>query len=104
MNPDIFVCPEVVVVSGEDFSELGTVAVTKTNQDNDYARDKRGYLKIYGDDVLLWEDSSISSSTKPYEMSVDISGVTDLRIEICGFPVNLMYDCLAVIFDDVVLC
>ena len=91
-------------IGGKYTTLLGTVAVTKTNQDNDYARDKRGYLKIYGDDVLLWEDSSISSSTKPYEMSVDISGVTDLRIEICGFSVNLMYDCLAVIFDDVVLC
>ena len=81
----------------------GTVAVTKADQDNDFDRNKRGYIRIYGDGNLLWEDADLNTATKPYDMSVDITGVTDLKVEMSGFSVNLMMDCMAVIFDDVTL-
>lgn len=81
----------------------GTVAVTKADQNNDYARDKRGCIRIYGDGNLLWEDADLNSATKPYDMSVDITGVIDLKVELIGFQVNLMLDSMDVIFNDATL-
>ena len=43
-----------------------------------------GSYKIYGDGVLLYERNNISSQTKPYTIEVDITGVTDLKIEMYG--------------------
>lgn len=79
----------------------GTVAVTKADQNN--YNGKSGYIRIYGDGNLLWEDADLNIATKPYAMSVDISGVTDLRVEMRGFPVNFMWNSLGVIFDNVTL-
>ena len=56
-----------------------TVAVTKKG-----SNDQLGYIKIYGDQQLLWEDRALSITTKPYSIEVDVSGVTDLRIEMNG--------------------
>ena len=56
----------------------GIVAVARESVGGEGA----GYIRIYGDNVLLWEENNITSSTKPFEMSVNISGVTDLKIEI----------------------
>lgn len=43
-----------------------------------------GSLKIYGDGILLYEKSGIGSQTKPYHIEIDITGVTDLKIEMYG--------------------
>lgn len=43
-----------------------------------------GIVKVFGDDRLLWGTNTLGVATKPYEIEVDISGVTDLRIEVYG--------------------
>lgn len=44
-----------------------------------------GKVQVYGDDILLYEKSDITFTTKPTAtIEVDISGVTDLRIELYG--------------------
>ena len=53
----------------------GTVAVTGG------ASDRCGIIRIYGDGRLLWADENLKSSTAPYEITVDISGVSDLKVE-----------------------
>ena len=58
----------------------GTFAITNSSKGTDYV----GYIKIYGDGELLWENTDIGSSTKPTDFSVDITGVTDLKIRMCG--------------------
>lgn len=81
----------------------GIVAVEKGDQDSDFDRDRCGYIQVYGDGTLLWEDTKINTSSKPYEMSVDISEVTDLKIVMSGFPINLSWDHISVIFANVTL-
>lgn len=39
-----------------------------------------GYIEIYGDDNLLWSDYHITKETLPYDIKVDVSGVSVLRI------------------------
>lgn len=58
----------------------GTVCISKRSVGTKCT----GYIKIYGDDILLWEDNNISAGTKPYNISVNVSGVTDLKIAMCG--------------------
>lgn len=45
-----------------------------------------GYIRIYGDDRMLFEAKDIASDTKSYPIEVDIRGVTDLKIEMSGGP------------------
>ena len=90
-------------IGGKYTTLSGTIAVTKTSQDNDFDRNKRGYVRVYGDDTLLWEDADLTTETKPYEMSVDITGVTDLRVEIQGFGTHLMSEMMSVIFENATL-
>lgn len=52
--------------------------------DSDKGSQCKGSYKIYGDGVLLYEKSGIGSMTKPYQIEVDITGVTDLKIEMYG--------------------
>jgi len=59
-----------------------------------------GFIKIYGDGVLLWEDTNITATTKPYNMSVNISGVTDLKIQMSR---GGDWNGVNVLFADVVL-
>lgn len=40
--------------------------------------------RIWGDGILLYEKDNITSDTKPYEVEVDITGVTDLKLEMYG--------------------
>ena len=88
---------------GKKYSTLtGTLAVTKADV-SEFDQDKTGYVRIYGDGTLLWEDASINARTKPYEFTVDISDVTDLEIKMCGFSVNLSWDFLGVILENVQL-
>lgn len=53
-----------------------TVAVRQGADSN-----KIGIIRIYGDGRLLWSDENIRKDTKPYNIEVDISGITDLKIE-----------------------
>lgn len=43
-----------------------------------------GSVRIYGDNRLLFEKYDITCETKPYMIDVDITGVTDLKIELYG--------------------
>ena len=90
-------------IGGKYHTLSGIVAVTKGDQDTDTDRNKRGHIRIYGDDRLLWEDEDLNTLTHPYEMSVDISGVNDLRIEIQGFDARLMTSGINVIFENAML-
>ena len=88
---------------GQKYSTLtGTLAVTKTDS-GPLDSEQNGYVRIYGDDVLLWEDCTLNSYTKPYDFSVDITGVTDLKITANGYSANLGWDYLAVILENVSL-
>lgn len=40
-----------------------------------------GSIIIYGDGKVLYRKSNISSSSRPFNIKVDISGITDLKIE-----------------------
>ncbi len=40
-------------------------------------------LLIYGDEMLVYENREIPGNGKPFEITVDITGITDLRIEMC---------------------
>lgn len=42
---------------------------------------REGYLKIYGDDKLLYTSDVITSGSLPQDFAVDISGVVKLKIE-----------------------
>ena len=90
-------------IEGKYHTLSGIVAVTKGDQDTDTDRNKRGHIRVYGDDRLLWEDADLNTMTRPYEMSVDISGVQDLRIEMQGFDARLMSSGINVIFENAVL-
>ena len=61
---------------------------------------KPSTLRIYGDDVLLYEKTDIKSTTKPYDIKVDITGVTDLRIE-TSTPSDMGYNSVEVYLVDV---
>ena len=88
---------------GQKYSTLtGTLAVTKADS-GPLDSEQNGYVRIYGDDVLLWEDCTLNSYTKPYDFSVDITGVTDLKITANGYSANLGWDYLAVILENVSL-
>ena len=58
----------------------GTIAVDKGS----IGSKKIGFIKIYGDEVLLWEDTNIDALTEPYDISVNVSGVKHLKIVMCG--------------------
>lgn len=76
----------------------GVVAVANESKGGEGA----GHIRIYGDGVLLWSDTNITSAVKPYEMSVNISGVTDLKIEI-GRGGKESYNGVHVLFANVTL-
>lgn len=67
-------------IEGKYNTLKATVAVTKSS----IGSEKIGYIKIYGDDLLLWEDTNINAMTEPYEINVNIFGVKHLKIEMCG--------------------
>lgn len=74
----------------------GTLCIT------DYSAGSKGKgeLKIYGDDKLLFE-KSVGGASKPQTVSVDITGVTDLKVALsCGDDI---YHPVYVMFADVTL-
>ena len=78
---------------GAKYNRLqGTVALSRSCAGSRYL----GYLRIYGDNKLLYE-IEINGSFKPQAIDVDITGVTDLTIEIDAS----MY--LYFLFSDVTL-
>lgn len=69
-----------------------TVAVTKAKVNTALFTDTYAGIIIYGDGKVLYENTMLSTSTKPFEISLDVSGVTDLTIEMIGKDTNLNYD------------
>ena len=47
-----------------------------------YSSDNRGTVRIIGDGRTLWERNDLTVDMKPTNISVDVTGVTDLTIEI----------------------
>lgn len=64
--------------------EYNVLTATGFIEKSDRGGSGGGSYKIYGDGILLYEKSSITSDTKPYSIEVDITGVTDLKIEMFG--------------------
>lgn len=56
-----------------------TIAVEKSA-----GSEYHGAIRIYGDGKLLYSNEKIERDTKPYNIQIDISGVTDLKIDIDG--------------------
>lgn len=88
----------IYYIDGKFNTLTGTVAVSKGS----IGSKKIGYIKIYGDDLLLWEDTNIDALTEPYEISVDISGVRQLKLEMCG-PGNMGFNGISVMLCDPIL-
>lgn len=59
-------------------------AIVAVRKKDSIGENRIGIIRIYGDGRLLWSDENIRKDTKPYNIQVDISGVTDLKIEIYG--------------------
>lgn len=55
----------------------GTIAIVYGGGD-----DEPCMVRIYGDNRLLYELNNISGSTKPTSIEVDITGITDLKVEL----------------------
>lgn len=74
---------EVYYLAENNYKVLtATVAVMKPWSSIDEQR--VGIIRIYGDDRLLWADTSIKSRTKPYMIEVSVDGVKELKIEMYG--------------------
>lgn len=53
-----------------------TIYGRSNENDSEYA-----YIKVYGDDVLIYENNQISdNTTKPFDISLNVTGVSELRI------------------------
>jgi len=65
-------------------AKYNTLTATGIILEDDKGSKCKGMFRIYGDGVLLYEKTGIDSKTKPYEIEVDITGVTDLKIEMYG--------------------
>ncbi len=61
-----------------------TLEATGIIRSKDKGSKYEGSYKIYGDGKLLYSKDKIGSKTKPYSVKVNISGVTDLKIEMYG--------------------
>jgi len=78
----------------------GTAAISDSSRG--YQTNYPGYIKIYGDGKLLYSYIDFTSSVKPFEISVDITGVTDLKIDVVS-NIPLINTGLIVLFSDVTL-
>ena len=60
----------------------GTVVVAKEDKGQSYV----ACIRIFGDGILLFENMNITSDTKPIKVEIDITNVSDLKIELisCG--------------------
>ncbi len=64
--------------------EYRTLTATGIIRRKDKGSRFEGSYRIYGDGRLLYSRDGIGSMTKPYEIVIDITGVTDLKIEMYG--------------------
>lgn len=64
--------------------QYNTLTATGIIREGDKGSRCEGCYRIYGDGILLYERNNIGSTTKPYSIEVDITGVTDLKIEMYG--------------------
>ena len=64
--------------------QYNTLTATGIIREEDKGSRCEGCYRIYGDGILLYERYNIGSTTKPYSIEVDITGVTDLKIEMYG--------------------
>lgn len=67
---------------GKRYNTLtGTIIV----REDDKGEPDAASIRIYGDGVLLYEKTNITSDTKPIPIQLDVTNVTDLKIELnCG--------------------
>ena len=80
MSPSDSNCYCIWDIGGRYNTLTATGIIREANKGSSY----EGSYRIYGDDVLLYERTNIGSQTKPYHIEVDVTGVTDLRIEMYG--------------------
>ncbi len=66
---------------GGEFKKLTAKGIIR---ESDKGSPYTGSYRIYGDGKLLYQRDEIGSMTKPYDIEVDVSGVTDLKIEMYG--------------------
>ena len=66
---------------GGEYKQLTAKGIVR---EKDKGSSYTGSYKIYGDGKLLYQKNGIDSMTKPYDISVDVSNVTDLKIEMYG--------------------
>lgn len=74
-------------IGGKYTTLSGIVGVCYNSRSKSY----KGAVRIYGDGLMLFEAKGITSDIKSYPIEVDISGVTDLKVEICGGPSFTQY-------------
>lgn len=84
---------------GGEFTLLKGIAAIRTGCESSTYY---GYIKIFGDGKLLWSKTDFSAATKPLEVVVDVSGVTDLTIEMAADG-NRGYNGLHILFADITL-
>lgn len=77
-----------IYVLDKKYNKLSfTVAVKGDLDDDCYSK-----IRVYGDGQVLYDSGDLNSSTKPVEMEIDVSGVTDLEIGIeYNGPKHVMY-------------
>ena len=73
-------CYSIWDIGGKYSTLTATGIIRKKDSGSKY----EGSFKIYGDGRLLYSRDGIGSMTKPYQITIDISGVTDLKIEMYG--------------------
>ena len=66
---------------GRSYSLLTATCIVR---ERDKGSRHEASFRIYGDNVLLYEQKGITGMTKPFQFSVDLTGVTDLKIELFG--------------------
>ena len=73
-------CFSIWDIGGQFRTLTATGIVRKQDKGSRY----EGSYRIYGDGRLLYSRDGIGSLTKPYQITIDITGVTDLKIEMYG--------------------
>ena len=65
----------------------GTLILNYDSRSNTEA----GYMRIYGDDALIYTSPAICKGFDPLYINIDISGVDIIRLEIDGFYSNVSF-------------
>ena len=79
--------------------KYSTLTATCIIREKDKGSKYKGAFYIYGDEKLLYKSEDISSMTKPFPISIDISGVTDLKLVMYGDGNNGFYGINSVLVD-----